>query len=208
MTKGETPVCAVFAQGQREASIMFGYIRDQLSGSPLLRSLLAEEPLKSELYLTNGVRNKTFPSTARAARGASIFAGVCDELAWYRLEGSTSADAEIVNSIRRGTIGFDNPLVLKASTPYLKSGVLWDDFKSLYGNAHPDAIVFRGATTVFNPTITAERLDVERRLDPGRFAREFLAEFQEDVDSFLPAVWVESAIARNVRERPPVERVR
>lgn len=206
-TKGETPVCAVFAQGQREAGIMFAYIRASLTESPMLRALVEDEPLKTELRLTNGVRIQTFPSTARAARGASIFAGIMDEVAWYRLEGSADSDAEVQNSIRRGTLGFPNPLVLKASTPFAKAGLLWQDFRDLFGQPHPDAICFHGATTLFNPSITAERLEVERRLDPSRFAREFLAEFAEDVDSFLPTAWVEQAVSRGVHERPPVQGV-
>src|SRR5687767_11278010 len=82
--------------------------------------------------------------------------------------------------------------------PYLQAGLLWNDYKTLFGQAHQDAIVFHGRTSLFNPTITAERLEVERRLDPARYAREFEALFEEDVDSFLPAAWIEAAIERGV----------
>jgi hypothetical protein len=51
-----------------------------------------------------------------------------------------------------------------------------------------------------NPTIKAERLDRERRLDPSRFAREYEAEFSEDVDSFLPGAWVEQAVVSDRHE--------
>ena len=37
-----------------------------------------------------------------------------------------------------------------------------------------------------NPSLKESRLERERRLDPQRFAREYLAEFAEDLDSFLP----------------------
>jgi hypothetical protein len=59
-----------------------------------------------------------------------------------------------------------------------------------------------------NPTLTPERLERERRLDPQRFAREYEAEFSEDVDTFLPAAWVEAAIARGRHELPPRDGVR
>jgi hypothetical protein len=205
LTKGERGVCAVFAQGQREAGTLYSYVKGQLAESPLLRSQLADDPLKTELVLTNGARILTYPCTARSARGSSIFAGILDEAAWYRVEGGQDADAEVRTSVRRGMLGFDNPLMVTASTPFAKAGIVWDDFRQLFGVYHPDAVCFHGPTTLFNSTITAERLEVERRLDPSRFAREYLAEFSEDVDTFLPRAWIDAAIAEGVHERTPVE---
>ena len=59
-----------------------------------------------------------------------------------------------------------------------------------------------------NPTIQAERLARERRLDPARFAREYEAEFAEELDSFLPFAWVDDAVRRNRFELPPLDGVR
>ena len=47
-----------------------------------------------------------------------------------------------------------------------------------------------------NPSLKESRLERERRLDPQRFAREYLAEFAEDLDSFLPSLWVDQAVMR------------
>src|SRR5207302_1698826 len=49
----------------------------------------------------------------------------------------------------------------------------------------------------------AERLERERRLDPARFAREYLADFAEDVDTFLPSAWVDAAVQVGRHELPP-----
>jgi len=55
-----------------------------------------------------------------------------------------------------------------------------------------------------NPSLKESRLERERRLDPQQFAREYLAEFAEDLDSFLPSLWVDQAVIVGRHELPPV----
>lgn len=54
-----------------------------------------------------------------------------------------------------------------------------------------------------NPTLTPERLAKEKRLDPSRYAREYEAEFVDDLSAFLPAAWVEAAVKIGRFELPP-----
>ena len=51
------------------------------------------------------------------------------EIGFYRLEGSVDSDAEIQASVRRGMPSFPAPRLVKVSTPYMGSGVLYEDFK-------------------------------------------------------------------------------
>jgi len=53
-----------------------------------------------------------------------------------------------------------------------------------------------------NPSLKAERLDREKRLDPERFSREYEAEFAEDLESFLPTAWIEAAVVKGRHELP------
>ena len=55
-----------------------------------------------------------------------------------------------------------------------------------------------------NPTLKQSRLDREKRLDPQRFAREYEAEFAEDIDQFMPGLWIDSAVVLGRRELLPV----
>jgi hypothetical protein len=55
-----------------------------------------------------------------------------------------------------------------------------------------------------NPSLKESRLERERRLDPQRFAREYLAEFAKDLDSFLPSPWVDQAVIMGRHELAPV----
>lgn len=202
LARGERGVLVIVAQDLRATRVAFGYVKDYLTGSALLRSMVAEV-LNLEITLTNGLTVACFPCTLRSLRGWSIPAGVMDEPAFYRLEGQADSDVEIQASIRRGMVSFPAPRLLKITTPYMKSGVVWDDFRKGFGQDHPDLLVWRASSTLMNPSLRVERLERERRLDPDRFAREYLAEFAEDLEAFLPSAWVDQAVVPGRHELPP-----
>jgi hypothetical protein len=207
LSKGETAVVPLVAQDARASKIAFSYIRDYLTASPILTSEV-EEILANEIRLRGRINIGCFPCTLRSLRGWSMPAGVLDEVAFFRLEGQADSDVEVQASVRRGMLSFPAPRLVKISTPYLKGGLLYDDFKRAWGQDDPDLLVWRAPSTLMNPSLTPERLDRERRLDPVRFAREYLAEFADDLDSFLPSAWVEAAIIRDRHELPPQDGVR
>lgn len=207
LARGERGVIPLVAQDARAAKIAFGYIRDYLSRSPMLAPLV-EEVLASEITLTNGLSIMVFPCTLRSLRGWSIPVGCMDEVAFFRLEGQADSDVEIQASIRRGMIAFPSTRLIKISTPYMKSGILFEDFKRGFGQDDPDLLVWRAPSVLMNPALRAERLERERRLDPIRFAREYEAEFAEDLEAFLPSAWVENALVPGRHELPPRDNVR
>ncbi len=205
--KGERAIIPIVAQDQRATRIAFGYVRDYLSHSTLLAGMV-EEVLSTEISLNNRLTVSCFPCTLRSLRGWSIPAGVMDELGFYRLEGQADSDAEVQASLRRGTLNFPMPRLVKISTPYMRGGVLYEDFKNGFGKDNPDLLVWKASSLLMNPSLKAERLEREKRLDPSRFAREYEAEFADDLEAFLPGVWVEDAVVAGRHELPPREGVR
>ena len=204
LTKGERAVFPLVAQDQRGTRIAFGYLKSHFEDSALLKSMLEDEPYSNEIRLKNRVSIMCFPCTQSSLRGWSMPGGGMDELGFWRLEGSVDSDAEVQASIRRGMIGFENTRLIKISSPYMRSGVLYDDFKNHFGQDSPDVLVWRAASVFMNPSLTESRLERERRLDPQRFAREYEAEFAEDLESFLPTAWVEQAIVPGQHELAPL----
>lgn len=202
LARGEKSVIPLVAQDKKATKIAYDYIREYLMGSKVLASTV-EEVLAYEITLTNGTTIACFPCTNRSLRGWSIPSAALDEVAFFRLEGSAVSDAEIQASIRRGMLNFTHPRLVKISTPYMKSGVLFDDFRTSFGQDDPDRLVWKASTVLMNPSIKSERLERERRLDPQRFAREYEAEFSDDVEAFLPHEWVEDAVVEGRHELPP-----
>jgi hypothetical protein len=202
LARGEHGMAALVAQDKRAAGIAFGYIKAGLEHSPLLRDLV-EDTTTTEIRLTNGITIACFPSTLTSLRGWSIPVGVMDELAFFRLEGQAHSDAEIQASIRRGQISFPDPKLVKISTPYMKSGILFEDFQRNWGTDSKDLLIWKASSDLMNPTL-AGKLEKLRQLDPQRFAREYLAEFSDDLTSFLPWEQIDAAIVRGRHELPRV----
>jgi hypothetical protein len=131
-----------------------------------------------------------------------------DEVGFWRLEGQADSDVEVQTSIRRGMIAFPSTRLVKISTPYMKCGILYEDFKRGFGQDDSDLLVWRASSQLMNPTITTPRLEQERRLDSVRFAREYEAEFADDINAFLSTAWVEGTIVPGRFELPPLDGVR
>jgi hypothetical protein len=201
--KGESGIIAIVAQDRDATGVAFNYIKGAVLGSPYLRSMLAAEPLATELSFTNGIKVVTFPSSLRSLRAWSICVGICDELAFFKFEGGANSDAEIISSIRRGQVSFgEHAKLIKISTPFAKEGVLFDDFESSFGQNDPDLLVVRATTREMNPTIASRTLDREKRRDPKRYAREYEAIFAENVEAFIPAALIEQSIVPGRTQLP------
>ena len=203
LSKGEHGIIPLVAQDQRATRIAFGYIKSYFTSSPLLRSYI-EDLLTFEIKLINRLSVVCFPCTHASLRGWSNPCGGMDELAFYRLEGQADSDVEVQASIRRGMLSFSNPKLIKITTPYMKSGVVYADFKQYFGQEDAEVLVWRASSLLMNPSLKAERLAQEQRLDPSRYHREYEAEFADDLDSFLPASVVDACVVPHRHELPPM----
>ena len=205
LAKGEQGVIPLVAQDREATRVAFSYVKNYLTNSVHLATMIDGDILTTELNLTNGIRIACFPSSQRSLRSWSIPVAVLDELAFFRSEGGANSDAEIQSSIRRGMINFGSGTrIVKISTPFLKDGILYDDFERAFGKDDLDLLVWKATTELMNPSIKKDRLDRERRLDPSRYAREYLAEFADDSQAFLPLEWISAATVPGRFELPPV----
>jgi hypothetical protein len=142
----------------------------------------------------------------KAARAYSFAAAALDECAFYKFnEGSANPDVEIETSGRRGMIsrGGDR-LLIKASTPYAREGILHRDVKEHYGRDDAPVLVLKAPSSVMNPDITEARIAEEAQvMDAARVEREFRAEFVDSVSAWLSGDLVDAAIDLGITERPP-----
>lgn len=207
LARGERGVIPLVYQDARASRVGFDYIKTYLTTAPLLASLV-EDVLATEIRLTNRISIMGFPCTVPSLRSWSIPHGTMNELGFFPIQGQANSDDEIQTSIRRGMVGFPRTLLLKVSTPYLRAGVLHDDFTKFWGVADPDRLVVRTPSWVLNPTL-AERLVRERRLDPIRFEREFGATFTDDLSAcFDYAALMACRGETGMREHPPIVGIR
>jgi hypothetical protein len=203
LAPGERGVLLCIALDQRVAKIVLDYSEALFENSPILRQLIANRSADA-LELTNGISLEVRPASFRKLRGPTYIAVIADELAyWYTESNFANPDVEILNAVEPGLATTGGPLIL-ASSPYGKSGVLWNTFRQHYG-AKGDALtlVAHGSSRTFNPTLSQRVVDRALEKDRPRASAEYLCEFRSDIEGFVALEVVEACVG-DYREQQPV----
>jgi hypothetical protein len=140
----------------------------------------------------------------RAVRGRPILCAILDELAIWRDESSAAPDVETYNAIRPGLVTLaPASMIVGISSPYRKSGLLYTKFKKHFGRNDDHTLVIKAPTRLLNPTVPQEEIDRDLEEDPAKARAEWLAEFRDDIGSWLDVATIEAAVDRGVTVRPP-----
>jgi hypothetical protein len=202
LAPGQDPVIAIVASDRKQGRVLLRYVVGTLRAVPLLAPLIDGEPLAESVRLTNGVTVEIHTGTISSPRGRTFIAVLCDEIAFWRSEDSANPDVEVIAAVRPGMLSIPNAVLLMASSPYARRGVLWNTFRRYWGSDEARVLVWRGTTLEMNPTADAELIAEEYEADPENAAAEYGAEFRRDISAFVDRVVVEAAIQPGVYERP------
>jgi hypothetical protein len=137
-----------------------------------------------------------------------VVAALCDEIAFWRSEDSANPAEEILAALRPAMATIPGSLLLALSSPYKRSGPLYEQYRRHYGHDSP-VLVVQAATRTMNPSVPQSVMDRAFERDPAAAQAEYLAQFRSDVASFLDADWVDRAMSEPGRtERPPLPGMR
>lgn len=167
--------------------------------SPVVRQEVAELRV-SEIVFRNSVSLICLPASKASVRGFTCPAALLDELAWVSIEGAD--DHELVRQVKPSMIQFGpNRRLIKQSTPWQNSGVIFDDFQ--HRAEREDVLVWQASTATMTPRIDPRDLERERLADETYFEREYLAQFStSDLEAFFPGQDVVAAV-RTWKELAP-----
>jgi hypothetical protein len=201
LAPGERATILVIAADRKQARVIMRYINGLLTGVPMLKRMIEREAQES-LDLNNSTTIEVATANFRTVRGYTLAAALCDEIAFWRSEDSASPDKEVLDALRPATLTIPNAVLLCASSPYSRRGVLWDARQRHYG--HEGApLVWQAATRTMNPSVPQSEIDSKYEDDPAVAAAEYGAEFRADIEAFLSREAVTGCIQDGVKERPP-----
>ena len=206
LAPGERGTVLIIATDRKQARTIFRYIRALLTRVPMLARLVERETTDT-FDLSNNVTIEVATANFRSVRGLTIVAALCDELAFWPQENSSSPDEEVLAALRPAMATIPGAKLLCASSPYARRGALWDAHRKHFGKEHDPVLVWQAATRVMNPTVRQSVIDDAMERDPASAAAEYLAQFRSDIESFVPREAVEACVAQGVRERAPVSGV-
>lgn len=203
LAPGERATIAVIAADRKQARSIFRYITGVFQGSAQLKVLVEDETAES-LNLKNRVTIEIATASFRVTRGYTFAAVLADETAYWRDETSQNPDVEIFRALRPGMASIPGALLLNASSPYKRSGVLWDTYKRHYGRDGARVLVWKASTSDMNAGIDPEIIAEAYEADPDSAAREYGGEFRSDLADFVSRTAVEACVDAGCHERPPI----
>ena len=198
---GERGAVMCLAVDRDQAKIILNYIRSFFTDIPSLGSMVERETAYG-FELNNGIDIAVATNNYRSVRGRPILLAVLDECAFFRDENSTTPDVETYNALRPALASLPGSMIIGISSPYRKSGLLWDKYKKHFGKDDDDVLVVQGGTRVFNPTIEQAIIDQALEEDSAAAQAEWLAQFRDDIGGWLSLELIEQAVDRGLTVRP------
>ena len=151
LAHGETGVVLVLAASQDQARVVFNYCVGFLKASPVL----AREIINStttEIRLHNGNVIAVHANSFRTFRGRTVIAAIFDEVAMWRDAESALPDVETYRAVVPA-LATTQGMLIGISSPYRKTGLLFEKHRHHFGQNDPRVLVVQGASRQFNPTI-------------------------------------------------------
>jgi hypothetical protein len=167
LVPGERGTVLVIAADRRQARVIFRYNTALITETAMIAALVDGEVTQDRIDLTNGISIEISTANFRSVRGYTLIACLCDEIAFWMGDDSANPDAEILAAIRPAmTTMLPDAMLLCASSPYAKRGVLYDAFKKYFGRDDAPVLVWRAATATMNPSVPKSVIDEAFERDP------------------------------------------
>nr|WP_246718505.1 hypothetical protein [Bradyrhizobium elkanii] len=203
---GERGVVMCLACDRDQARIVLNYTRSYFVEIDLFSGMISKET-QFGFELTNNIDISVATNSFRAVRGRPVLCAILDETAFWRDENSANPDQETYNAIKPGLASLPGSLVIGISSPYRKSGLLYQKYRDHYGK-DSKILVIKAPTRLLNPLIDQSIIDEAMAEDPAAASAEWLAEFRDDISAFVTREAIDACTSPDVLERPRVDKVK
>ncbi|TDT41503.1 hypothetical protein DES49_1598 [Halospina denitrificans] len=197
---GELIVGAMVAGDRRQAGQAMRYISGGLDSSSMLKRMVVKETTEA-IELSNGTEVTVMTANHRTIRSRSFGALICDEIGHWYQEGA-SPDVEIVRAAEPA-LSLTNGLLLGASTPHKRDGVLHSKDKRHWGDDESKTLIVHGTSRQLNPRLPQSVVDEAMAEDEAAARSEYLAEWRDDLAGFIQRDVLEALVDPDVTEREP-----
>jgi hypothetical protein len=204
---GEVGTIMIIAEDRAQARVIKRFISGMLRDIPMLARMIEDETAE-EIRLRNRVAIEIHTASYRSTRGYTIIAALLDEVAiWESNETAAEPDVEVLNAIRPGMATIPGAVLLCASSPYARRGILWDAYRKHFGRDGDPVLVWQAPTRAMNPTVPQSYIDRHMADNPTGAMAEYGAQFRTDAGAFVSRDIVDAAVVSGRYELPYIEGV-
>lgn len=207
LAPGERAVIVIIAADRKQARAIWGYLVAFLS-IDLLDGLIVRETA-DEIELSTGITIEIATCSYRTVRSRTILAALADECAFWASEDGSNPASEVIAALRPAMATVDGSMMLVASSPYSKSGPLYDTYKRYFGKAD-GPLVWKAPTWTMNPRLQRDGWVIREAYDRDELAAnaEYGGEFRNDVDGYVTRETVEAVVEPGRVSLPPISGTR
>lgn len=203
---GERGTIVIIASDRKQARTIFRYIGGFLKNIPMLARLIEREAQEA-FDLSNQVSIEIHTASFRSTRGYTVIAALLDEAAFWRSDDSTNPDTEILAALRPAMATVPGAMLLCASSPYSRRGILWTAHRKHFGKDGP-ILVWQSDTKTMNPSVPQSVIDQAYEDDAASASAEYGAQFRTDIEALVSREVVESCVAAGTYERAPIRGIK
>jgi hypothetical protein len=199
LSPGEIGMVSVVSPTRDQSQIIKSYTRAALSSDLLDREVVDD---KREVFeLANGVAVRTLTGSFRSVRGYTQLSVVVDEVCYFHLseECASKSDTEVVRAIRPSLLTTHGRLVC-VSTKYAPKGWAYSQWRRNFGNDEGRVLVWDATSRLMNPTLSESDIQEAMDDDPAAARAEYMNEWREDVETYLPVEVVRACVVAGRRE--------
>ncbi len=194
LAKGERGYVAVCSPTRSQSRIVKDYLRAIFDSTEMLHDQVEGED-RAGFDLRNGVRIEILTGDFRTVRGYSLLAGVVDELSFFGIEeeAKVKSDTELIRALKPGLATTGGKLIAITS-PYARKGWCFNQWQKHFGNDAGKTLIWQAPSRVMNPTLRQSVVDEAMAEDLAAAKSEYLAEFRDDIQAFLPREVIEACV--------------
>lgn len=204
---GEVGTIPIIAADRAQARTVTRYLRALVLDTPMLAAKVTAESAE-RIEIDGKVCVEVHTASFRRVRGYTVLSALLDEVAFWKAEDSAEPDHLILDALRPAMATIPDAMLLMASSPWAKRGVLYDMFRQHFGRDGDPVLVWRAPTDLMNPSVPAAVISDAYERDAAAAACEYGAQFRADIEGYVSQEAVEACITPHVIERPPVRGVR
>lgn len=193
LSAGELGLVSVISPTRFQSQIVKSYIRACFD-SPLLSEEITQED-REGFELSNGIRVQILTGDYKAVRGFSQLAVVIEEINFFCIseESKVRNATSLVNSIRP-SLATTRGKCIAISTKYRKNGWGYNTWKRCFKNDDAKTLVWEAPSRLMNPKLSQDVIDEAILEDRSSANSEYLNEWREDLELFLPQEVIQSCV--------------
>jgi hypothetical protein len=201
---GEAATVMLIAANRKQARTAMRYLRSLIVDHPTLVRLVIKET-EEAIELTNRCVIEITTASFRTSRGYTVAAALADEAAFW-IDDSDSANpaAEIIDSLRPAMATIPGAMLMVATSPYARRGVVWEMYRKHWAQEHDPILIWRAPTRAMNSTVPQSVVDAAMERDPASASAEYMAVFRSDIETYLNREVIEAAVTPGQFEIPPM----